>query len=148
MTTTYLSTHFPTFHPNPSAPTKDEFTRLAQHMHWTPNSKKYQREWAAFTGNEFHHHFGTQSKLENWQALCKELNLDGPIASMTQCRKALAKVHVNLVDLIDSRRAGTPVHKFQNVRALRRYTRESGKVFPKEAAKREGGLRGLLRGIW
>ena len=87
MNSSYDFSRFPGFQPNPSALARDEFTRLAHHMQWKPGSKKYRREWAEFTGSEFRQHFGAQSKLENWQALCNELKLDGPIASITQCRK-------------------------------------------------------------
>ncbi len=56
--------------------------------------------------------------------------------------------HVNIVDLIDCRRAGTAVHRFSSYRALRTYTQETNKVFPKAAAKRDGFLKVLLREIF
>ncbi|KAE8168525.1 hypothetical protein BDV40DRAFT_251027 [Aspergillus tamarii] len=144
----YDFSRFPGFQPNPSASATSEFARLARHMNWSPRSKTYKRERSNFMGSEFCVHFGTESKLQNWQALCRELQLDIPMASITQCRKALARVHVNLVDLIDSRRTGTAIQKFSSLSALRLYTLDSGKVFPKNAAKRDGFLKDLLRRIW
>jgi hypothetical protein len=52
---------------------------------------------------------------------------------------------VNLWDLIDARRAGTVVRKFPNLNALRKYTQEHGRIFPKRAAKDDGFLKDLLR---
>lgn len=62
--------------------------------------------------------------------------------------KALKKTHVNIVDLIDCRRAGTAVRRFPTYGALRAYTVETGKVFPREAAKEEGFVKVLLREIF
>jgi len=63
--------------------------------------------------------------------------------------KALGNTHVNLVDLINCRRAGTRVHKFPSCYALREYTTTTpGKVFPKKAAKEDGFLKVLLREIF
>ncbi|KAE8377106.1 hypothetical protein BDV26DRAFT_264426 [Aspergillus bertholletiae] len=143
----YDYSRFPGFQPNPSSSATSEFARLANHMGWKPGSKTYKREWANFTQSEFSRHFGAEGKLQNWQALCQELRLDVPTASITQCRKALSRVHVNLVDLIDSRRSGTLVQQFPSLRALRKYTLDSGKIFPRTAAKKDGFLKDLLRRI-
>lgn len=62
--------------------------------------------------------------------------------------KALKKTHVNIVDLIDCRRAGTAVRRFPTFAALRTYTVNTGKVFPKDAAKQEGFIKALLREIF
>ena len=61
--------------------------------------------------------------------------------------KALRRAHVNIVDLIDSRRAGTPVRRFATCAALRGYTVNTGRVFSKEVAKQEGFVKVLLREI-
>lgn len=62
--------------------------------------------------------------------------------------KALKKSHVNIVDLIDCRRTGTPVQTFPTFAALRNYTVNTGKVFPKKAAKQDGFIKALLREIF
>ncbi|KAJ5154412.1 uncharacterized protein N7500_009851 [Penicillium coprophilum] len=127
----------------------DEFHLLAREMNWKRGSRKYRSGLSKFLESEFAIHFGTDAtKLENWQALCLELKIQDPIQSITKCRKALAKVHVNLVDLIDSRRTGKQVKHFASQKALRKYTIETGKIFPKSAAKKDGFLKALLREIF
>ncbi|KAL6236161.1 hypothetical protein BDW75DRAFT_207533 [Aspergillus navahoensis] len=139
---------FPGFQPNPSLSATEEFSRLAHHMNWTVGSKRYRKELAKFASAEFVHYYVIGNRLQNYRALCQELRIEGPFASITQCRKALAKVHVNLFDLIDSRRTGAIVRRFPNQAALKEYTQETRKIFPKQAAKADGFLKDLLRRIW
>jgi hypothetical protein len=54
------------------------------------------------------------------------------------------KVWVNIVDLVDHRRIGGKVERHESEEALRKYTEETDKIFPKEAAKRNGFLAALL----
>ncbi|KAJ5921920.1 hypothetical protein N7516_009623 [Penicillium verrucosum] len=130
-------------------PAIDEFNHLSREMNWKRGSRKYRSELSKFLESEFAIHFGTDAtKLENWQALCLELKIQNSIQSIKQCRKALAKVHVNLVDLVDSRRTGKEVKHFASQNALRKYTIETGKIFPKSAAKKDGFLKALLREIF
>ena len=67
--------------------------------------------------------------------------------SIITSHQSLAKVHVNIIDLVDARRTGKPVKRFQSVAALRNYTWENDKIFPKAAAKADGFLKALLRHI-
>ncbi|KAL4916351.1 hypothetical protein BDW62DRAFT_212065 [Aspergillus aurantiobrunneus] len=138
---------FPGFQPNPSLSATEEFSRLAHHMNWTTGSNRYKKELAKFASTEFAQHYDIGNKLQNYQALCQELQVEGSFTSVAQCRKALAKVHVNLFDLIDSRRTGATVQRFPNRAALKEYTKDTGKIFPKEAAKEDGFLKELLRRI-
>jgi hypothetical protein len=62
--------------------------------------------------------------------------------------KAIKKVHVNIVDFIDSERTGLPLHKFGSARLLATYTHKTGKIFPKVNAKQTTLLRFLLRRIY
>lgn len=167
-TTNYFS-RYPDFEVQTKTPAIDEFNRLSREMNWRRGSRKYRSELSKFLESEFAIHFGTDAtKLENWQALCLELKIQIPIRSIKQCRKvgiiprrlssssifscwicqALAKVHVNLVDLVDSRRTGKEVKQFASQKALREYTIETGKIFPKSAAKKDGFLKALLREIF
>lgn len=57
----------------------------------------------------------------------------------------MKRIHVNIVDFVDSERTGEPVHIFGSVGKLAKYTWENGKVFPKKGAKRSNLLRFLLR---
>jgi hypothetical protein len=54
--------------------------------------------------------------------------------------------YVNLVDLVDTLRTGTPVERFPSEIALSEYTIKTGKYFPAEAAY-GGFLKCLLRNI-
>jgi hypothetical protein len=53
-------------------------------------------------------------------------------------------VWVNIVDLIDSRRTGTPVKRHASMKALRSYIKKTKKIYPKEAAKRNEFLKAFL----
>jgi hypothetical protein len=55
--------------------------------------------------------------------------------------------HVNLVDLVDAARIGTPVRLFASLEELITYTIRTGKLFPKENAYQGGLLKELLREI-
>jgi hypothetical protein len=60
------------------------------------------------------------------------------------------KVWVNIVDLVDHRRteAEGNVECHETEEALREYTRETKKIFPKEAAKKNKFLAALLITLW
>ncbi|KAI9040199.1 uncharacterized protein KD926_008523 [Aspergillus affinis] len=139
---------FPDFQPNPCLSATEEFSRLAHHMNWTTGSKRYRKELAKFASTEFGHFYDIGNRLQNYRALCQELRVEGPLTSVTQCRKALAKVHVNIFDLIDSRRTGAIVQRFPNRAALKEYTKDTQKIYPKQAAKADGLLKELLRRIF
>ena len=55
--------------------------------------------------------------------------------------------HVNLSDLLDSVRTGSPVRIFATHAELVNYTRSQGRYFPKEDAYAGGLLKYLLREI-
>jgi len=59
--------------------------------------------------------------------------------------QAVQKVHVNLVDLVDT--GGEQVEIFDSLSELQDYTFETGKFFPKESAYAGGVLKALLREI-
>ena len=63
---------------------------------------------------------------------------------VTTLVQALHKVHVNIIDLIDSRRQGTQVKVFATTQKLVSYTQATGKIFPKTKAKEDGLLKVLL----
>ncbi|KAJ7223590.1 hypothetical protein GGX14DRAFT_427913 [Mycena pura] len=131
---------------DPAAPLQDEFARLAQLRGWTAGGKAFRREWAHCGRLEFEYHFGGQPTLTGWQAMCAFVGVaraDVP-NSVTQCKEALRKTFVNIVDLMDARRTGQPVKQHKSAKALKKYTIDSGKIFPKEAAKRNGYLKVLL----
>ena len=59
--------------------------------------------------------------------------------------KAIQKIHVNLVDLVDT--SGQDIELFLSLEDLRDYTIETAKFFPKESAYAGGVLKFLLREI-
>ena len=60
----------------------------------------------------------------------------------------MINTHINLSDLLDTTRQGTRVHVFASEEELREYTRETGRIFPKEDAYAGGLLKYLLREIF
>ncbi|KAI9701769.1 MAG: hypothetical protein M1836_001112 [Candelina mexicana] len=139
---------FVDFTPDPTAALADEFERLAVHNGWDRTDDEYRENRGRFYASEFDEHWGTDAtKLQNWQALCAEVKIEPVPQTITKCRKALQKVHFNLVDLVDSRRTGVEARRFPSVEALRKYTKKN-KLFPKQAAKDDGFLKALLRHIF
>lgn len=160
-------TDFPDFKSNPDASVSDEFNRLANYRKWKTGSKTWRKMWIRCMALEYDRLLGQNlSGLQNWQQLCEELDLKGPFTSIKQCKKvcyaalkverrdtdlvcqALSKIYVNIVDLLDCRILKKKPTKFPNLRALEKYTRESGRVFSRHLAKQDKLLRVLLRKLW
>ncbi|EME38511.1 hypothetical protein DOTSEDRAFT_161497, partial [Dothistroma septosporum NZE10] len=81
------------------------------------------------------------SKLLGWQALCRDIGVEeGP--SITKCKKSIAAVYINIFDFVAQ---GKAARHWPSLRALAKYSQESGRVFPKKKAKSETVLRVLLR---
>lgn len=136
-------------------------------------SKTRRREWANFCASEFAKGYGTKAtKLSIWQALCEEVRFEGPIDSITKCKNVclqfpllcnfpvdikglkLMRISTGAEEnprkhrgLIDARRTGKEVKIFPSKSALRNYTRNTEKFFPKRAAKQDG-FKALLREIF
>ncbi|KAF8242193.1 hypothetical protein K440DRAFT_591220, partial [Wilcoxina mikolae CBS 423.85] len=95
--------------------------------------------------------YGEEGELEKWQLLCEVLGVDteGLPATKTQYQKALRDIHVNIFDLLQHVRTGATgqVRRFETVRELARYSKNSKKIYPKEQAK-GSALRFLLRHIF
>ncbi|KAB8303264.1 hypothetical protein EYC80_004706 [Monilinia laxa] len=89
-------------------------------------------------------YFGNETELENWQRLCVDVGMEEVPTSITQCRKALGKVWVNIFDFLDAKAEGKPVKRYKSERKLATYTMNSGKIYPKEKAKQGGPVRALL----
>ncbi|KAL5357415.1 hypothetical protein BJX96DRAFT_172499 [Aspergillus floccosus] len=149
---------FPDFELNPNVPVSEEFKRLARKRQWKRGSKTWKKMWNRFINLEYDHHFGDNklAGLADWQELCEELDLEGPFTSIKQCRKAVSQVHVNIVDLLESRQLkhrnrGESRHiehkpkKYPSVAALSRYTRETHRFFARAKAKQDKLLKVLLR---
>ena len=67
---------------------------------------------------------------------------------LTTLVQALHNVHVNIIDLLDSRRQGTQVKVFATRQKLVSYTQATEKIFPKQKAKENVLIKILLRSIY
>ncbi|KAJ6605345.1 hypothetical protein DFH09DRAFT_1121168 [Mycena vulgaris] len=114
---------YPNFLHNPTAPLQQEFKLLAAQEGWEVGGSRYKKEWERCGQEEFSHHFGCDDKR------CVMMRVKEVPDSITQCRKVLRNdVWVNIYDLMDAKRTGLTL-------ALRKYTRNTKKIFPKRAAK-------------
>ncbi|KAI9645466.1 hypothetical protein NHQ30_006205 [Ciborinia camelliae] len=93
-------------------------------------------------------YFGNETQLANWQRLCIDVGMEEIPTSITQCRKALGKVWVNIFDFLDAKAEGKPVKRYKSEQKLATYTINSGKIYPKKQAKQGGPARVLLAHIF
>ncbi|KAG6157968.1 hypothetical protein E4U37_006633 [Claviceps purpurea] len=137
------------FNYDPHSKVWDEFNRLANFYHWQKGSeegKKARNLFRQALVDEFGANYGeSDNKLDVLQRLCEKLEITPMPQSITACKKAIKGVYVNIVDFIDCERTGEPIHKFASLGHLRRYTKKTGKFFPREQAKRSLLLRFLLQ---
>ena len=169
----YLN-RFQSFSPDPDATLIETFQQLAISNSWGKKSKKFKEEKRSYMNALADTHIGSidrggaAEKLVGLQELCVELGVSPVPTSITQCKKVchgcygraccgvanrlgqqLKTVKVCLVDLIDSRRLGTPVHVFDSYRELQGHVKARKHYFPKNEAKDTGDgiLKVLLRRI-
>ncbi|KAK7686006.1 hypothetical protein QCA50_010817 [Cerrena zonata] len=121
-----------------------EFNRLAESRQWGQKTRrKHYRQLQEALVTEFNQQFGVdEGKLAAWHALCNEVGINPLPPSVTQCRKALSRVHVNLVDFVEARRRGRKgdFKVYKTVHQLRQYTHDTEKFFPLWSAKVGGVL--------
>lgn len=72
---------------------------------------------------------------------------DYKLQTQTNALQTVLDTHINLSDLLDSVRTGSPVRIFATHADLVNYTRSQGRYFPKEDAYAGGLLKYLLREI-
>ncbi|KPM37775.1 hypothetical protein AK830_g8804 [Neonectria ditissima] len=129
----------------------DEFYRMCGQFKWKGDDTKRKRakdDFRAAMVEQFNSAFGTDEKdLESWQRLCRILGVGVP-DTLKECRQRVQRTHVNLVDLTESPTTGNKVEIFPSVEALRSYTIETGKIFPRNEAHAGGLLKTLLRQIF
>ncbi|GBF64345.1 hypothetical protein TMEN_7037 [Trichophyton mentagrophytes] len=101
----YFQKRDPNFQHNDSNALQIEFGRLANYEHG--------------------------DKLSNLRLLCERYLSETP-ASIKACKKALRRVHINLLDWIESQRRGDEPHVFRSENQLRHYTRKHKRYFPKK----------------
>ncbi|THY08114.1 hypothetical protein D6D01_09689 [Aureobasidium pullulans] len=137
---------FNAFTHDPQGSVRDEFNRLAKTQKWHPKEKERQR--AHCYNEELEGHFKSlniHDKLDRLKYLCTELDVK-PQDTIAECKQALRNVNVNLVDLMDARRACKRVKQFATHKELVHYTKSAEKQLPRSLAKGEV-VESLLRHI-
>ncbi|TDL25356.1 hypothetical protein BD410DRAFT_636858 [Rickenella mellea] len=142
-------THFGSY--DPSGPVTDEFNRMCDEYGWPKCSQEKQNARELFQDaltQDFNDAYGTDvNSTASWQTLCRTLNITPIPTELEECRTTVKQTHVNLVDLVDTRRTGQPVTVYDSEDELRAYTIFTRKFFPRESAYAGGLLRYLLRKI-
>ncbi|KAB8596098.1 hypothetical protein FH972_025807 [Carpinus fangiana] len=142
---------YPTFSYNPGAPSTDEFYRMCKTFGWKRDNPARESAYQSFQDalvSAFNYIYGSDANdLASWRGLCAALEISPVPTNVQDAKIAFESVHVNLVDLVDTGRTGIKVRKFASVNDLRVYTRNSGKIFPREHAYAGGMLKHLLREI-
>ncbi|CAG8248624.1 unnamed protein product [Penicillium nalgiovense] len=130
----------------PGLPITAAFEFIAQQRGWKQGSKTWKRNWNACMNDEYDRLIGYRTaNLATWQELCAKVGLNHSFTSINQCKKALALVHVNLVDLLDCWNSDYTPTRFKSKKALAAYTEENHKFFGRDIAKQDKVLRVLLR---
>ncbi|KAJ5781352.1 hypothetical protein N7457_006512 [Penicillium paradoxum] len=131
---------------DPSTPVSVAFHLVSQQRGWKPGSKRWRKSWNACMNSEYDRLIGCRvTSLATWQELCAKVGIEGSFTSINQCKKALARVHVNIVDLLDSWNTDSTPICFESQKALATYTKASNKYFSRQLAKQDKVLKVLLR---
>ncbi|KAI0668366.1 hypothetical protein C8Q78DRAFT_1081241 [Trametes maxima] len=120
-----------------------EFRRLAIMSGWKRKTKTYKTErrkrLAEWATEDFENTFGIlANNLQGWQRLCRHLGVGEPehnLGSVTDCKRALKPIFVNIIDLIDSVKMSTRPKIFNSAETLAKYIDNTGKAYPREKAK-------------
>ncbi|KAJ5555873.1 hypothetical protein N7535_008303 [Penicillium sp. DV-2018c] len=122
------------------------FGLLSEQRGWKQGSKRWKKAWNACMDSEYNRLIGSRvTSLPTWQELCDKVGLQGPFTSITQCKKALARVHVNIVDLLDCWNTDSKPPIFKNRKTLAEYTEGNHRYFRRDVAKQDKVLKVLLR---
>lgn len=160
---------YPKFNYNPKKDVISEWRRLCVFRGLDPKNKedpkvKKSREMLRLAMvRQFNGRYGEDAdSLEAWQELCRCVDIPVP-DTLPECKKvrvarhcmcmlsvscaqAIARTHVNLVDLTELRN-GQTIRKFPTEHALSEYTRMREKTFPREDVEDGSLLGALLRHI-
>ncbi|KAJ5183896.1 hypothetical protein N7492_001512 [Penicillium capsulatum] len=149
MSRAWFFDQFPDFDHDPQGRVSEEFKRLAAHGKWKPQGKTWKRQWNLCVGDNWDHLIGHRSNyLETWQAMCYKLELSGDFSSITKCRKALSRVYVNIVDVIECWVTNETPRKFHNSHKLMEYSKREEKIVNRNIAKQDRVLRVLLKKLF
>jgi hypothetical protein len=138
------------YHPSPDWRQKGAFGALAGLKGWDQYTRKLEYDklkatWTTFVEAEY-----SGSTLQHYQNLCDDLGINPIPGSVNECKRQLAGVFVNIVDLTQYRmdtRAGGWVSRpllHRDLEALKNYSNKEQKWYPTENARSEM-LRVLLK---
>ncbi|KAF9728576.1 hypothetical protein PMIN01_13404 [Paraphaeosphaeria minitans] len=140
---------YPSFAYDEKRGVAEEFYRMSDFFAWDRDDEEREEARQAFKDAmviRFNSLYGTDvTDLENWHKLCIAVCIEPLPATISESKRKIKDIHVNLVDLVDT--SGRNVELFTCLDELREYTIKTGKFFPKESAYAGGILKFLLREI-
>ncbi|CAE6336613.1 unnamed protein product [Rhizoctonia solani] len=142
---------YPAFTYDPTRPVLSELKRMKRILKW--DNKTWQSSGALGGLRhalvlQFNLTYGTdQNDLASWQNLCRAMDVTNIPEKLSDCKKLVDTIYVNLVDLVDMPNTGKKAKLFKTEGELSTYTKNSKKVFPREDARAGGLLKHLLRCI-
>ncbi|CAI7578022.1 unnamed protein product [Penicillium manginii] len=139
---------FPKFNHNPDAKVSDEFKRLGEQRGWKPSSRTWKKNWRECWNYEYDRLIGHRAtSLAAWQQMCAKLGLDNTLPSIRKCKKALSRVFVNIIDLLECWDTEEQPRLFSSQKELSKYAKK-GNTFDREIAKQDKVLRVLLKKLY
>ncbi|KAK5686852.1 hypothetical protein LTR17_026785 [Elasticomyces elasticus] len=151
-----LFAEYPSFDYDRTKSSPREFYRMCSQFGWDRRPDgSYPRvraeAWQKFRTAlvvQFNSSFGVDADdISTWEGICKFLELSPIPSNIDGMRQLILDTHVNLSDMLDSKRNGGSVKIFQKKDELIAYTIQQGRYFPKEEAYAGGLLRYLLREV-
>ncbi|KAJ3850370.1 hypothetical protein EV368DRAFT_45453 [Lentinula lateritia] len=141
---------YPRFTYDPTGETMYQFRKMCRSYGWRPDSEEKKqalegvRDAIALQFNAF---YGSDANsLNGWHSLYRALQVQDIPDTVKGCKEGIKTIHVNICDLVDHKE-DVPT-KFPSEAALAQYSRDSGKIYPRENAHAGGLLRSLLRQIY
>lgn len=133
-------TSFPRFPYNSTNSPESSYRQLKKFLRLRKDSAEENAVWQSYQDalvDEIRIWFGNTSDINAWHHLCKAVGVRNPPPEIKDCKKIIRNnIHVNIVDLIDWARSGSPANRpvklFKNVLKLRIYTLRTGKIFPRD----------------
>ncbi|KAK0480932.1 hypothetical protein IW261DRAFT_1334956, partial [Armillaria novae-zelandiae] len=140
----------PGFSYDPSGETMQQFWSMMRQFGWT--SKGDLRKTEALSGiqdaiaQQFNDIYGgNATDLAAWQRLWEMVGEGDMPTDINACRAAIKRVFVNICDLVDYPATRVPPPRFPTLDELAEYSRDNGKIYPKQNAYAGGLLQFLLR---
>ncbi|CAE6527895.1 unnamed protein product [Rhizoctonia solani] len=149
----FFDSYYPAFRYKKSKPAVTQFKELKKEYrgYWSKDDAKEAHEtFKNALTRDFNDIYGTdENDLASWQKLCTVLNLKNIPDDVESCKKVrlVRPMCVNLVDLVDTPYTGEPAKHFKSETELSKYTKRTGKYFPRDNVFAGDLLKYLLRQI-